>query len=101
MCRDPCVLNNGGIVNNRKQCCPAWSKADAACLGRYREVLDDALKKVDIPSELFSDRVDDSVSHMLIDNYYCAVLSCITISALYALPTRKLGSAHTEYVVPS
>jgi len=40
------------------------------------------------------------VSHILIDNYYCAVLSCITNSALYALPTRKLGSAHAEYVVP-
>ena len=56
--------------------------------------------KVDIPSELFSDRVDDNVSHILIDNYYCAVLSCINNSALCALPIRKLGSAHTEYVVP-
>ena len=63
-------------------------------------MLDDALMRVDIPSELFSNRVDDSVSHIFIDNYYYAVLSCITNSALYALPTRKLGSAHTEYVVP-
>jgi len=70
--------------------CPDWSKAGDSHYSLYKNALDDALVRINIPTALFG--VDVAVSHSLIDGYYNAVLSCVSKCCSSTIPLRKCGS---------
>jgi len=63
-------------VNNSY--CPDWSKAGDSHYIMYVNAPDNALARVNIPTALFVVDVAVETSHLLIDSYYNAVLSCVT-----------------------
>ena len=74
-------------VNNSY--CPDWSKAGDSHYIMYVNALDDALARVNIPAALFGVDVAVETSHLLIDRYYNAVLSCVTNCCNNTIPLKK------------
>ena len=75
-----------------------WSKAGDSHYIMYVNALDNALARVNIPTALFGVDVAVETSHLLIDSYYNAVLSCVTNCCVGKRPRNfiikfPLGSA--------
>lgn len=78
---------------------PDWSKADIASVNNYKQVLNDALKKVCIP-KININNVDIENKEILdnIDIYYNDIINCIKFASEKCIPVKHV--VHSEYVIP-
>ena len=82
------------------KCVADWSKADHISISHYQYELDLACSTVSPPDLTLLELSQHDVRISLIDNYYDMIISCINDALRRAIPTRSVGSAYTEYVVP-
>jgi exonuclease III len=83
---------------------PDWKTANASHIENYKNHLDEALKKINIPIELLDNvfDVNDISDEVLatICSYYECIVSCVRDASSSVLPLRRFVNVHDEYVIP-
>jgi len=76
-----------------------WSKADAASILNYHSTINALLSEVHYPSMFQTEPERDLNYCRIIDEYYCAVMSCVKQAGQACLPSKQFSSAR-DYITP-
>lgn len=76
-----------------------WANANAASLNYYQCSLDYALSTVKMPIELLVDTEDSGQNAQpIIDEYYAAIMNCVTNCTVASIPVKNIGSSPVDVV---
>jgi len=78
-----------------------WSNCNNDNIDAYRNKLDSLLCQVNIPNVLFDNNTDYSTANTnLLDNYYNAVMDCVTVASRVCIPSRMCNYNSPSYAIP-